>query len=171
MKRRDRIRLNKLQLQAEGYLELGMAQHALDSLARIGDSANFNSHTLYLWGESLRSLERFHEALLPLQRASATEPENIHIWLAIGWCYKRTGQIELAIESLEKAITTDPNEPLLHYNLACYLSLAGDKGRMLDHLQTALTINPLYRCLVDDEPDFDPVRSDPDFQALTSISV
>lgn len=171
MKRRDRIRLNKLQLQAEGYLELGMAQHALDALARIGDPNGFNSHTLYLWGESLRSLERFYDALVPLHKASAAEPENIHIWLALGWCYKRTGQIDLAIEALEKAVVSDPNEALLHYNLACYLSLVRDKGRMLEHLQTALTINPLYRHLIDDEPDFDPMRSDPDFQALTSISV
>ena len=56
--------------------------------------------------------------------------------LALGWCYKRTNRLAQAIDSLERALREHPDEALLHYNLACYWSLAanGPKalGRTLD---------------------------------------
>jgi Flp pilus assembly protein TadD len=124
-----------------------------------------------LWGEALRAVGRYYDALEPLQRASQADPENIHIWLALGWCYKRTGRIDLAIEAMFSALAADPNEALLHYNLACYLSVGGEKNRALGHLSLALSLDPEYRRLIDEERDFDPIRADPDFQALTSIIV
>ncbi len=117
---KDRIRRMKLQHQAEGYLELGMSQQALDVLSRLGDSGDADLHTLYLQGEALRGLGRYAEALGTLGRVTKAEPENVHAWLALGWCHKRTGRIDLAIDALEAARSADPEEPLIHYNLACY---------------------------------------------------
>jgi len=171
VKANHRTRLNKFQREAEGYLELGLPQHALSALARLGNPSEFSVSTLYLWGESLRSLERYEEAIPALRRVSEVEPENTHVWLALGWCYKRTGRLEMAIAALESALAADPDEPLLHYNLACYLSLAGEKNGCLGHLTQALAMDAQYRLMIDEETDFDPMRGDPDFQAITSISV
>jgi tetratricopeptide (TPR) repeat protein len=171
VKSKERIRLNKLQREAEGYLELGVPALALKSLERLGDPAQFAASTLYLWGEALRGAERYPEAISPLERAAEAEPENVHVWLALGWCYKRTGQLERAIEAIHSALKADPAEALLHYNLACYLSLAGNKEQALDHLSRALNLDPDYRNLIDAESDFDPLRSDPDFQTLLGIIV
>ncbi len=167
----DRIRRKRLQREAEGYLELGLTQRALQTLHRIGDPESFGAHLLYLMGEALRGLDRYEEALFPLERAAEGDPRNIHIWLAIGWCQKRIGHVDLAIEALEEALRHEPGEAILHYNLACYLSLVGDKERALRKLSKALVIDPNYRELVDEEPDFDSIRDDPEFQALTSIIV
>ena len=52
--------------------------------------------------------------------AAEGEPENIRVWIALGWCHKRTGRIDLAIEALETAMAADPEEALIRYNLACY---------------------------------------------------
>jgi Flp pilus assembly protein TadD len=163
---RNGIRRMKLQREAEGYLELGMSQHALSSLSRIGDPTSFDSTALYLWGEALRSLKHYEEAIAPLRRAAESAPENINIHLALGWCFKRVGRIESAIEALEQALALEPNEPLLRYNLACYFSLAGKKARAVRYLSQALAVAPGYRSLIDAEPDFDAIRHDPEFQAL-----
>lgn len=168
---RDRIRLKRLQRQAEGYLELGLAQRALDTLAQLGDPESFGSQLLHLQGEALRSLERYGEALVPLEKAAEGDPQNIHIWLAIAWCRKRTGRLALAIEAVEQALEAEPTEAILHYNLACYLSLAGENRRAVRSLSRALRIDPHYREMIDKESDFDPIRNDPDFLALTSIVV
>lgn len=148
-----------------------MPHYALDTLARLGNPSGFDAQSLYLWGEALRAMERYDEALMPLRQAAEAAPENIHVRFALAWCYKRTGQIEMAIESLERALASEPEEALVHYNLACYWSLAGNKQRTLEYLAQALEIDPEYRHLIDDEPDFDPVRSDPAFQALQQESV
>lgn len=170
-KSKERVRLNKCQREAEGYLELGLPGLALRALARLGEPEHFAPSTLYLWGESLRAMERYDEAIPALERSAEAEPENVHIWLALGWCYKRTGRLPRAVAALRSALNADPSEAILHYNLACYLSLAGDKDSALVHLSQALATDPHYRTLVDGEPDFDPLRSDPDFQALVGIIV
>jgi hypothetical protein len=72
---------------------------------------------------------------------------------------------------MEKALEYSSNSAILHYNLACYLSLAQRLRRSLGHLSCALTLDPDFRSLVDDEPDFDPIRADPGFVAITSLVV
>jgi len=168
---RDRIRLKLYQHQAEGYLELGLPQQALDALARLSVRAAKAPQALYLRGEALRSLGRCAEALEPLRQASLATPGNIHIQLALGWCHKRTARLDLAIEDLERALDAEPTDALVHYNLACYLSLAGDKRRALVHLSRALSIDPHFRTMIDSEPDFNPIRADADFQALVGVVV
>jgi Flp pilus assembly protein TadD len=131
---RSRIRRVRLQREAEGYLELGMAEYALQTLGRLGDPAAFDGRSLYLWGEGLRMLERYFEALMPLERAAKVAPDDVRVRIALGWCYKRTGRLDLAIDALEQALIVDPEEALLRYNLACYLSLAGQRRRALRYL-------------------------------------
>jgi Flp pilus assembly protein TadD len=160
------VRQLKIQREAEGFLELGMPEHALAALRRLGDAETQDGNTLYLWGEGLRTLERYAEALTPLQQAVKAAPEDIRIRIALGWCYKRTGRLDLAIDALEQAVILKPEEALLRYNLACYLSLDGQKRRALRYLSQALTIDPAYRDLVEKESDFDPLRDDPEFRAL-----
>ena len=161
-----RVRQAKIVREAEGYLELGMSQYALDTLARLGDPAKFSSYALYLWGEALRVLERYEEAIMPLVRSAEAAPGNVPVWFALGWCYKRTGQIDLAIASLEQALESEPAQALVHYNLACYWSLAGNKERAMKYLSRSLAIDPQYVDLIDSEPDFDLIRREPDFLAL-----
>ncbi|MGQ9575521.1 MAG: TPR end-of-group domain-containing protein [Thermoguttaceae bacterium] len=167
---RKHIRQKQIEREAEGYLELGMPQRALEALNKLGGEAELSLQGLYLRGEALRWLERYEEALPFLEKAAQALPEDIHVWLALGWCYKRTGRIDRAVEAMQQALKAKPREALLHYNLACYLSLAGQRERALEHLAKAFALDPEYRQLVPGEPDFDPLRSDPQFQALLDTS-
>lgn len=171
MSSHERIRRQQFVLQAEGYLELGMPGHALEALARFGSPESLSDHALYLKGEGLRALGRFRDAIEPLARAAQGDPSNVHIWLALGWCYKRTGRIDLAIESLEEALVAEPGDALINYNLACYWSLANNKRQALAYLQRAFDLEDHYRVLVADESDFEAIRSDPGFQAMTRVTV
>ena len=49
--------------------------------------------------------------------------------------------------------------------------MAGNARRAVDYLGQAFTIDSNFRDLVDEEPDFDPIRDDPDFLSLNSIIV
>ncbi len=164
---------------AEGYLELGLGQPALESLQQLSSKAKHDERYLYhsLTAESLRLIERFDEALPHLHAAKEERPSAIPTYVGLGWCYKRTGQLHKAIESLEEAeqVARSHDIPshlaLILYNLACYHSLAGDKEKMLGRLREALSIDDEYRRSVADETDFDPFRHDPAFVALVSETV
>jgi len=157
--------------EAEGYLELSLPSRALETLQRMHEPGTFKGHRLYLVGEALRGLSRHQEAIDSLTEAVDLAPSNIQAWLALGWCYKRTGRLDQAVEALEHAHEVDPDDALIHYNLACYYSLQGSKQQALEFLSRAMAINPDFRDMVGDERDFDPLRSDPDFRALTSVIV
>jgi tetratricopeptide (TPR) repeat protein len=154
--------------EAEGYTELGMAEHALRALQHRGALVHGNGRACYMLGETLRELARYEDALLPLERSAALVPDDIHVYLALGWCYKRTGQLAKAIESLERAVAVDAGEAILHYNLACYWSLARNRKLALLYLSHALELDANFRDLIADEPDFNPLRHDAEFKLLVS---
>src|SRR5260370_30385365 len=87
--------------------------------------------------------------------------------MALAWCYKRTHRLAQAIDALERAQSRNQDEPLLHYNLACYWSLAGNPTKALDELAVALDLEPMLRSQIPDESDFDALRGNPDFERLT----
>ncbi len=183
-------RIHRQQLvirEAEGYLDLAMvfgdqwplpdavrhklAQRSLAAVERLGKSADDSPQLQLIRGQALRTLDRYKEALAPLAVAAEGEPNNVETWLALGWCHKRTGRLDLAIESLEEALEAEPGSAIVHYNLACYWSLARNKRQAIAYLSQALMLDSAFRDQVDGEADFNPIRQDPDFQAITSVVV
>lgn len=183
----QRIRRQQILREAEGYLDLiiafsdqwpldeklrdCLARRALDALQSLPTCTGQRANILYLTGQAYRAMERYREAIPPLESAAVLEPDNLLIWLALGWCYKRTSRLDLAIQSLEKGCKAAPDEAIVHYNLACYWSLAGKTKRAIRYLAKSFDIDASYRELVANESDFDPIRDQPDFQSLTGAIV
>lgn len=153
--------------EAEGYLMLKLPARALQILEARSDWATMQFEASFLMGEALRSLERYREALKPLEVAAALRPDDVGVAIALGWCYKRTHRLAQAIDALERAERHNPEDSLLHYNLACYWSLAGNAAKALDELTTALELEPELRTMIADESDFDQLRGNPAFERLT----
>jgi tetratricopeptide (TPR) repeat protein len=184
---KERIRRKRAFREAEGYLDLAtvfedrwplspavrnrLAERTLEVLGALGDSADHSSRALFLRGQALLLMEQFQEATVPLKAATEIEPENVHTWLALGWCYKRLGRLDLAIQSLEEALAVEPDLAIVHYNLACYWSLAKNSKLAVNYLANAFDLDPHYRDKVSREPDFDNIRSHPHFLALTTVIV
>jgi Flp pilus assembly protein TadD len=160
----DRIR--KQLHEAEGYLDLDLPRHSLRILETRTDWPGLQFEACLIKGEALRRLNRFREAIVPLETAAALRPSDSGVALALGWCYKRTNRLAQAIDSLEAARRNHPENPLLHYNLACYWSLAGNPARAMDELNSALELEPELRNRLADEPDFHQLRGNPDFDRL-----
>jgi tetratricopeptide (TPR) repeat protein len=183
----DNIRRKKLIRAAEGYLDLAMgltdhltvdprlrnrlAQSAMDTIAELAPRRHDRSRVHYLRGQALRLMENYRDAVKPLEKAAALEAQNHLIHLALAWCYKRVGRLDLAIQVLEKALDAAPDEAIVHYNLACYWSLAHNTQYALQFLVQSFELDPSLRDEVADEPDFDPIREIPEFRVLTSVVV
>ena len=111
------------------------------------------------------------EAKVEICHIPPGNPDNFHTWLALGWCNKRIGRLDLAIQSLEEALLVAPDQAIIHYNLACYWSLVNNSKLALRYLTQAFEIDPGFRDLVAGETDFDPIRDHPGFLELTSVIV
>jgi Flp pilus assembly protein TadD len=157
----DRI-VRKLD-EAEGYLMLDLPREALAILQSREEWATMQFEASLLTGMALRALERHRDAIGPLEVAAALRPGDLDAAMALGWCYKRTQKLAQAIDALERARAENPDEPLLHYNLACYWSLAGDAAKSLRALADALDRDPDLRDQIAAEPDFDAIRGEAEF--------
>ena len=166
MSRINRDQIRKKLDEAEGYLMLDLPRRSLQILDSRPDWLSMQFEASLLKGEALRSLNRYRDALRPLENAAALRPGDSRVALILGWCYKRTNRLAQAIDSLERALREHPDEALLHYNLACYWSLAANGSKALDELSAALELDPDLRLLIRDESDFDTLRGNPDFERL-----
>lgn len=160
----DRIR-RKLH-EAEGYLEIDLPNHSLQILESRSDWPGLQFEACLIKGEALRRLERFREAIAPLEISASLRPSDSRVALALGWCYKRTNRLAQAIDTLDRVRRHHPDNALIHYNLACYWSLAGNLERALDELHSALDLEPELRNKVAEEPDFQRLRGNPEFDRL-----
>ncbi len=152
--------------EAEGFLDLGLYHRALERAERLLASRAGRQAGLSLKAECFRLANRFDEAIPVLEEALREWPDDESLWVNMGWCRKRTGRLDLAIEAMEELLARQPESPIGHYNLACYLALAGEKERCLGELRLALELDPSLRESAREESDFDSLREDPDFLAL-----
>ena len=187
MGRYSRNRRQQLLREAEGYLDLAtalgeanrldgnvrdrLAKRAILQIDAARSIGGDSFEAQYLEGEAYRTMELWNEAIEPLEGARERNSANIHVHLALAWCYKRVGKLDMAIEVLEEALTVEPTEAILYYNLACYWSLANNAQLACSFLSEAFDLDSNYRDLVGGEEDFNPIRHHPAFVNLTSVIV
>jgi Flp pilus assembly protein TadD len=150
----------------EGYLLLGMSEQALREIDSLRGSGCDSIDICRLRGEALRDLRRHDEALGEFRAADEREPGDLTTLMGMAWCLKRIDQLDGALETMLRAYQSHPEEPVVLYNIACYLTLSGDKAQALSWLGRALRMEPGLRKLIPDESDFDSLRNDPDFQFI-----
>jgi tetratricopeptide (TPR) repeat protein len=180
----SRIARQQMLREAEGYLDLigqfpgswklspavrdRLAQRAIDLLAIIALTHKSHFQVSFLTGYAYRLMERYAEAVPQLESAARIDEQELSPWIELGWCYKRLGKLDRAIEALEEAMESHSEEALVHYNLACYWALSKNVPMTVLYLAQAFDIDSSYRDLVAAESDFDAVRHDPHFDALVS---
>lgn len=173
--------------QAAGYIELAellvdadrptpasakrLLDRALEAIDELPEPTRSMPDAKLLEAEALRAMGQWEEAIHPFELVAETEPSRLEAWLGLGWCFKRLGRLSKAIDVLSSGLVSSPDQPILHYNLACYLSLNGNVQGAIEHLTKAISIDRRFRDLTQIEPDFDPIRSDPRFVAVTHVTV
>jgi tetratricopeptide (TPR) repeat protein len=168
VKRRQHIQM------AEGYLDLAemfedrwslslekrkmLADRAIITLNQVHNPLGLKPQILFLKGQAHRIAGRLNLAVRSFRKSSNLDPENLHCLLALAWCYKRTNELDKAIEAMIVGLRLEPESAITHYNLACYQALALETEQALKHLAIALELNPEYRDRVPQEKDFDGIR-------------
>src|SRR5438477_944745 len=152
----SRIRRQQVLREAEGYLDLitvfgdrmpcrpdardQLARRVLKTLDRIDNAGGLKAHVLFLRGQALRAMENYVDAVPLLREAAEIEPQNVHIRLSLAWCFKRCRRLDLAIQSLEEALEADASQAIVHYNLACDWSFAGQVRSAVAYLSKEVDV-------------------------------
>ena len=71
-----------------------------------------------------------------------------------------------AVKFLEKALQANPKDEKVHYVMASTLAAKGDRREALEHLREAIELNAANRIYARNDPDFEPIRDDDNFQNL-----
>jgi tetratricopeptide (TPR) repeat protein len=71
-----------------------------------------------------------------------------------------------AVKYLDRALQNAPKDEKVHYVMASTLALKGERQDALKHLREAIELNATNRIFARNDPDFEPLRGDEDFQNL-----
>ena len=105
------------------------------------------------------------DAIPELQKAKALEsPAFVSAWLAYayGITGNRTGALSEAEDLKKRSLRGSPTA----FNLALVSLGLGDRARALDYLEQAYSADTQWLGWLKNDPTFDPLRSEPRFQAL-----
>ncbi len=187
MSNQDRIRRQQRFREAEGYLDLAtclserwpldlasrlrLGRRAVRTLDQLDTEGRGRPRAQCLRGQAFLLMEKYGEAIRCFRQAALCDDENVHIWLALGACYRKTDRLDLAIQALEQAAAIDYCNAAVQYKLACYWSLLGKVEPAVRHLGRAIDQDARFRERAFNDADFDLVRRDPLFLAATTASV
>jgi len=71
-----------------------------------------------------------------------------------------------AVEYLDRALQVNPKDEKAHYVMASTRSMRGEREIAIKHLQEAITLNVTNRNYAQNDPDFEPLRGDDEFDNL-----
>jgi tetratricopeptide (TPR) repeat protein len=160
------LSLQRLADQADGWLELRLPERALELLAPLLDDAAGRPAGLMLRIRANVRLGELAAALPDLAELRRVDPTEDWVDLTEAWCRKRTGDLTGAIACLERVVVRDPRSDIAHFNLGCYLAIAGERDRAIDEVTLACGLNDECRDFARDDPDLDGLRTDPRFRQL-----
>ena len=79
------------------------------------------------------------------------------------------GDYARAAEIASEGLAEHPEHPTLHYQLACYYALGGERERGLEHLRFAVERNPKLTEWAAKDSDLDSIRDDPSYPDASGV--
>jgi Flp pilus assembly protein TadD len=113
----------------------------------------------------MRAAEKTLVELLPNYLLQNPDDARARIFFAA--TLARLGRNEEAMREGTAALELSPGDPMMLYNCACLYTRLDEAGRALDTLERAIGMGYENFRWMQQDPDLDPLRSEPRFQAMT----
>jgi tetratricopeptide (TPR) repeat protein len=95
-------------------------------------------------------------------------PSYVDVVGLLGALYTKAGRIADGLKMDRKLVRLDPQNPTAHYNLACSLALSKKRPDALRSLRKALSLGYDDRDWMEQDPDLEVLKQDPEFRQLLS---
>lgn len=114
---------------------------ALQGLMRAGARAR-NPHLHRAAADEFRKAGRDAEAAAEYEAALALEPDDAFVLAQLGFCYKRLGETDKALENLRRALLRDPRDRYVRVSLGSLCRSTGRVSDLLRWIEEALKLHP-----------------------------
>lgn len=104
----------------------------------------------------------FYESLLK------ENPDFVDALIALGDAYTKRGRYKEGLKIDLRLAKLKPDEPVVHYNLACSYSLLRMSDLCLKALEKALCLGYQDLAFMEKDPDLEFIRKDPRYKELLS---
>jgi hypothetical protein len=158
--------LQRLAAEIDGWLDLRCPDKALERMAPLLADPAAHAAGLAFRVRALIAQAEHRKALDDLVELRRSGHDAEWCDLTEAWCLKRTGDLPGAIQRMRDLLARTPRSPIGHFNLGCYLALAGERDAALDEVTVACGLDDSFREIARDEPDLVCLDADPRFQAL-----
>ena len=144
-------------LAAEGWLELGNWNEANEELERIAAEMRGHPDVVEMRYRVYAAAGRWDYAHAVGQALVRMVPHRLGGWLGLAEAERMVAGVglEKAYETLLAAAGHHPDEPVLHFRIACYACQLGILPAAKMWLGTAFALNPNLRLKALDEPDLE----------------
>lgn len=105
---------------------------------------------------------QFYENLLK------EHPDFVDALTALGDAYTKTGRYEQGLKIDLRLSRLKPDDPVVHYNVACSYSLLKMSDSCLGALEKAIQLGYREFEFMEKDPDLEFIRSDPRYRELLS---
>ena len=102
----------------------------------------------------------FYEGLLQKQ------PDFINALIALGDAYTKRGRYEDGLKVDKRLAGLRPDDPVVHYNLACSCSLLKMADPAISALKKAIRLGYRDFTFMEKDPDLEYIRKDPRYKEL-----
>lgn len=143
---------------AEGYMQLGLLDEALEELERLTASERLLPECLHLEVAVLVRAEQWLDALERSEELIRRAPQSHHGYLHASFCLHELGRTLEARNRLLAAPVFVTEHALFYYNLACYEAQLKNPGEAANLLRIAFRRDASLREVALGDRDLAPVR-------------
>jgi len=160
---------------ADAYFDRGCLYYqkqnytaALADFTRVIELAPSDRSAYLNRGITYCNLHNYAAALADFEYVLTLEPEDIDAYFMRGVTWHSLQGYGPALDDYARVIQRDPEHTGAYYGIACIFALQGHPSVACIALEKAITLDEDLRHDARTDPDFNPVRHAPCFQALTS---
>ena len=130
---------------ALGWLELGLPEEALRELEALSARDRMRRQALELKLVAQMKAERWNAGADTGRLLCLREPKEPRFFIHAAYCLHETGDTAAARNWLMTGPSSLIEDPLFHYNIACYHAVLGERKQAKSHLRRAFSMDESLR--------------------------
>ena len=138
---------------ALGWLELGLPEDSLSELQSLSPSDRMRKEALEMKLSAEMQAHRWNAGADTGRMLCLQEPKEPRFFINAAFCLHETGDTLAARNWLMTGPSELIEDPLFHYNIACYHAVLGERKQAKSHLARATAMDETFREMAEKDGD------------------